>query len=342
MNRYRLLSLLFLLLPLCAATAVQTEEESEPSPGPITATIAGDTRLHKTAGSPLAPAALRAGTEVKVLGTSNGWMRVAADNKKGWVDRRFLKTSDAGVDFSPKAFSRIKHEDHAPCKTSIADCPKIGCATGTTPEQEEHALFNTVKHGPGSGSVKALTLADFARLQKKAGALVGEGAELSAADRGSIHDLDIGHTTTGEGHMVSVTGFIVADPHPNTGESVNCNLTAPQDNDLHISLASASTKSAFESIVVEPIPQTRDAGWTIKKIKALEKAKQRVMVTGQLFYDNAHRVRKSDAPGLSHEPKRFSLWEVHPISEFLVCTNPPCSPTVKSQWKKLEDLPEPD
>ena len=338
MNRYRLL---LLLLPLCAATAAPPDEESEPSPAPITATITGDTRLHKTAGSALAPGALRAGTEVRVLGTSNGWMRVAADDKKGWVDRRFLKASDAGVDFAPKAFSRVKHGDHEPCKTSLGDCPKIGCATGESQDEKEHALFNTVKHGPGSGSVKVLKLADFAKLQKKAGALVGEGAELSTADRDSIHDLDIGGTTTGEGHLVRVTGFIVADPHPNTGESVNCNLPAPEDNDFHISLASASTKSAFESIVVEPIPQTRKAEWTIKKIKAVEKAKQRVMVTGQLFYDNAHRVRKSDAPGLSHEPKRFSLWEVHPISEFLVCTNPPCSPTVKSQWTKLEDLPEP-
>jgi len=37
-------------------------------------------------------------------------------------------------------------------------------------------------------------------------------------------------------------------------------------------------------------------------------------------------------------PQSFSLREVDPVNEFLVCTTPPCSPTKKSQWTKLEDI----
>src|SRR5205823_5284425 len=143
--------------------------------------------------------------------------RVAAGNRKGWVDRRFLKPVDSSVDLAPKAFSRIKHGDHSPCKTTLKDCLPVGCATGDSEEEKRHALFNTTKHGPGSGPVAPLTLAAFATLQKKAGDLVGEGAELSEEDRHSIASLVIGGVPTGEGHLARVTGFIVGTPHPNTG-----------------------------------------------------------------------------------------------------------------------------
>ena len=137
----------------------------------------------------------------------------------------------------------------------------------------------------------------------------------------------------GEGHLVTVTGYLVGDPHPNDHETVNCNLTGKDNNDFHIPLADSPAKTPFEGIVVEAIPQGRKAGWTDTKMKKIVKAKQRVMITGQLFYDNAHRVRMNDNPSLRNQPQRFSLWEVHPVNEFLVCTTPPCSSTNKSSGR---------
>jgi hypothetical protein len=172
--------------------------------------------------------------------------------------------------------------------------------------------------------------------------LVGEAAELTPAERASIRNLTAGSFTTGEGHTVAVTGFIVGTPpHANSGESVNCNLTKKDENDFHISLAQRANQTAFQSIVVEMIPQDRNPGWTLTKLKDVEAKKRRVMVTGQLFYDNAHRVNKNPQHSLAGEPKRFSLWEVHPIRQFFVCTSAPCNVNDQSQWTKLEDLPEP-
>jgi SH3 domain-containing protein len=326
------------VLPLFA----QEEEEVEPSPAPIFATLVRDSRLHTSPGG-ASKGTVKAGTEVRVVGTTEGWMRVRAGQRTGWVDRRFLEAKDEAMSFAPKAFTRTKKSSkHPPCADDLEHCLAIGCATGDSDAEKEHALFNTIKHGPGSEPPARLTLASFGTLQTRAAALVGEGAELTSDERESIGKLKVGSVTTGEGHLASVTGFIVGKPHPNTGESVNCNRTEPENNDIHINVAPSAASTPFESIVVETIPQGRNPGWTKAKLAKVEKAKQRVMVTGQLFYDNAHRVRKNaSTPGLTSEPQRFSLWEVHPISEFLVCTKKTaCSPTVKSQWTKLEDIPD--
>ena len=94
--------------------------------------------------------------------------------------------------------------------------------------------MNIVKHGPGSGKPARLTIASFAKLQARADALVGQGASLSAADRESLLKLKVGSVTVGEGHLVTVNGYLIGDPHPNDHETVNCNLTGKDNDDFHI------------------------------------------------------------------------------------------------------------
>ncbi|MCU1244897.1 MAG: hypothetical protein JWN02_807 [Acidobacteria bacterium] len=74
------------------------------------------------------------------------------------------------------------------------------------------------------------------------------------------------------------------------------------------------------------------------RLLAVEKAKRKVLVTGQLFYDNIHRVNAHAAKASGGQPKRFSLGDVHPITELQVCSTAPCSESVKSQWIKLEEV----
>lgn len=330
--------LLIALVALAGALPLRAQEEdAEPSFDPIFATVSKDANLHKTAGGAKSGVVTN-GTRVRVVGTHEGWFRVRTSDKTGWIDRRFLTPEEAEVSLMPRAFVLMAKAAKPPCKTTLNACPPNGCAD----PGDDHALFNEIKHGPGSGSVAKLTLASFATLQKKAGPLVGEGADLDAADRKTISKLKVGSVTTGEGHLARVMGFIVETPHPNTGESVNCGLTEPENNDVHINLAPSASDSGFESIVIETIPQNRNPGWTVTKLIDIRNKKRPILVTGQLFYDNAHRVRTSNAPGLSRQPKRFSLWEVHPITEFLVCPKASCDPKVTSQWTKLEDLPEPE
>jgi hypothetical protein len=324
----------FLFLAMAALPVLaQEDEDAERSVQPIMATVAADTRVHSSpAGASVGT--LRKGAEARVVGINdNGWVRVRTADGKGWVDRHFLRSSE--VTLTSKNFSRAAKKKTKACANDLAHCGTSGCAD----EGEDHGVFNQVKHGPGSGEVASLPLSAFAKLQSQATQLVGEGADLTADERESIRDLDVGSATTGEGHLVTTTGFIVgAPPHANTGESVNCNLTKPADNDFHINLAPKASQTAFDGIVVEMIPQDRNDGWTLAKLKKVQTKKQRVMVTGQLFYDNAHRVNKNPQHDLKGEPKRFALWEIHPIKQFLVCTSGHCSNDDPSQWTKLQDL----
>lgn len=56
---------------------------------------------------------------------------------------------------------------------------------------------------------------------------------------------------------------------------------------------------------------------------------------GGLTYDNEHLVNadaKQKKPG---QPARMSLWEIHPITEFLVCESGTCDPAKHSEWMTL-------
>jgi len=332
----RLLIAAALLLAALPLLAQEASEDEEPSPEPIMAHVSSASKLHTTPGGP-SKGVIKSGEKVEIAGTSNGWMRVRQADKTGWVDRRYLKPEDATVDLSPKKFARKAAAKTGPCVTDLEKCAIVGCATGDDQDSKNHALMNTIKHGPGKKPADQLSVASFADLQKQADDLVGEAASLTPDERDSISNLKVGSVTTGEGHLVTVTGYLVGVPHPNTGESVNCNLSGADNNDFHIPFADSPSKTPYEGIVIEAIPQERNAGWTTEKMKKIVKAKQRVMVTGQLFYDSAHRVR-TNPKTLTNQPPRFSLFEIHPVDDFLVCAKANCSPSDPSQWTKLEDV----
>lgn len=220
------------------------------------------------------------------------------------------------------------------CVANLDACPITGCAGTNDPD--EQLLNQTKRHVPSSSVAKVLTLADFTTLQNQADSTVGQDQALDTSERAELRDILVssGHTVS-EGDLVQVDGFLVGKPHPNTGESVNCNLTSAADNDFHIPLADDADKSPFEGIVVEMIPQNRPATWTIKNLSKAENARRMVRVTGQLFYDNKHRVNPDQDEPESGQPPRFSLFEVHPIVSFSVCkqADVTCAAT---DWEPLE------
>lgn len=63
-----------------------------------------------------------------------------------------------------------------------------------------------------------------------------------------------------------------------------------------------------------------------------------MIVRGQRFYDNKHRVNDDPDHELHGQPKRFSLREVHPITEFFVCMRENCDPTEVDQGTPLQDV----
>jgi hypothetical protein len=58
---------------------------------------------------------------------------------------------------------------------------------------------------------------------------------------------------------------------------------------------------------------------------------------GGLTYDNEHLVNGDAQHPKSGQPKRISLWEIHPITAFYVCGTGTCDPARTEQWVPLTD-----
>ena len=333
----RALLILLFLVGLSTATLAQTDEFT-PLP---TVTVAKDVNLRR---SPSAKRArlrvVKQTTELRVVDQtpSNGFFRVIfGKGRLGWVWVRSLHTPFAFP--APSATSA----SNPPCANSFADCRPEGCgALGST-----QALLNSTKRRPPSETnARTLTFADLRSLQQKANDLVGQHNELTQAERDSLVNLNASGGNVREGRLVKVRGFLARglEPHANSsGESVNCRLTQSANNDFHISIVENAGEDEVKGIVVEMIPQDRNAGWTLAKLKSIREQGKRILVIGALFYDNIHIVNDDPAHNIGGQPKRFSLWEVHPITKFFVCTKASnnCSPTstgATSGWTRLEDF----
>jgi hypothetical protein len=124
--------------------------------------------------------------------------------------------------------------------------------------------------------------------------------------------------------------------HPNTGESVNCNLHFVQDNDFHIPMVPQPGGEECQSITAEMLPQDRPANWNLGLLHDdLPFRPALVMVVGPLFYDNAHDVDSDCSKPSTGNPKRVSLFEVHPVREFYVCPDTTCTVDSLSGWQQI-------
>jgi hypothetical protein len=221
---------------------------------------------------------------------------------------------------------------------TLSACPNSGNAEPGS----AHALANELKRRlPAGGAPTLLTFDDFQILQKEAddSADVGEGRELDDSQRRALHQLAYSHGTVSEGDPVGVSGFLVGSAHPNrSGESVNCGLKGSANNDFHIPIAPTADSTEFDGLVVEMIPQNRPAQWNVTKIHKVQKLGLKVFVTGQLFYDNQHFVNDDEDNPKGGQPKRFTLFEVHPVTQLAVCKNSDsCDETKPDQWTALEN-----
>jgi hypothetical protein len=151
-------------------------------------------------------------------------------------------------------------------------------------------------------------------------------------DRSPLADL-------GEGKQVVLTAFVLT-ARQEGGESVNCGARFPPNNprdpkyhDIHISLvASQDVTNECSSVVAEMSPHHRPDSWNRATVQKVAAAGLPVRVTGQLFFDSSHMPCTGGQPSAGN-PKRFSLWEIHPIYKFEVCTGD-C--TGASDWVPLD------
>lgn len=242
----------------------------------------------------------------------------------------------------------------APVKCSIkslAACPKIGCSKPGSPL----AVTNSMKRTTAiNGSPTKLSFDDLEALQTDvdnkfangsimvAGEKVTSPRNMKAAPRKIIlSGLKAKNGTFSEGNFIELTGFIASTklpPHPNTGESVNCKLTDEPSNDYHINITPGKNQDETQGVVVEMIPQNpnrKNKDWNLDKLKKIQAQQMLVRIQGRLFFDNEHVPNTKKTGKSGGNPRRFSVWEIHPLSSFEICPVSSCSDT--TGWKALED-----
>ena len=180
-----------------------------------------------------------------------------------------------------------------------------------------------------TGSPQDVTIEDFTNLQTQVNndssipfgdSSRGGRPEGPATDRAPLQAL-------GEGKLVRFTGYTLFGRQEGE-ESVNCGKSVPDQpayHDIHIELvASVDVTDECSGIVSEMIPHHRPDSWTAENVQSVATAKLPMRVTGQLMFDSSHFPCQNGA-GVGDNPKRVSLWEIHPIYIFEVCPNGTCS-----------------
>src|SRR5574337_461918 len=181
-------------------------------------------------------------------------------------------------------FDAIKHA-HSIDQT----CSPEGSATSAPQAAQNRAKNDFCATG---GPVR-VTLNTFVQLQtaaEDAGIPFGSGLHLPP-DRSLLKDLVAAPSgaTVGEGTVVSYIAYII-DAHPSNlsrGESVNCKLPGPDNNDIHIMLGRSPSEDPCRSITAQISPHFRPEAWDEVAEHTLNG--HPVKITGPLLFDAPHK-----------------------------------------------------
>jgi len=216
-----------------------------------------------------------------------------------------------------------------------SSCGAVGKTTS-----DATSLQNTAKNNfCATGSPVSLTFQTFAKLQQAAGDQnIPFGSDQGLPDdRSALRDLITTSSgqKVGEGTVARLVAFIVDAHYSNVskGETVNCKLHGQESNDIHIMLGTTTSAPACSTVTAEMSPHFRPAAWD--QLPSLN-LKNPVRITGQLFFDASHKPCKN---GKGPNPKRISIWEIHPAYAIDVCSNSTlasCKATDDSLWTPLD------
>jgi hypothetical protein len=224
--------------------------------------------------------------------------------------------------------------DSRPCSKSLAQCPPVGCAEPGTPTAAANRIRRT---WPGTTPPRlTLTVDELEALQVRTDDDIRQG--FAIADRRVLREIGTkGGIRYGEGDVVDVRGFIVGTPHRRRTDSANCNRIGINQNNFRLHLASDPADTEFDSIIAELSPFHRPQTWTLPKLRKLQQEGRLLLVRGQLFYNSKHYVNNDPDAELPREPRRLALWELHPVTQILVCTarTNDCRPEDTSAWEPL-------
>lgn len=229
---------------------------------------------------------------------------------------------------------------NSPCKLPFAGKKqpidsKCGMAgdSGTKPALAAQDLAKN--NFCATGTPVVLTFDAYPALQAAAEKLLGVNYT-PPVDRSGLRNVYTWNgKTIGEGTLVRLVAFVEKAHYSDVakGESVNCNLTGESVNDIHVPLVMTAGQDECQSVTAEISPHFRPAAWTAS---AVNRSKNPLRFTGQLMFDAEHHPC---ATGKPENPKRQSVWEIHPVYAIDVCVNSTldqCDPAVSKNWKALK------
>lgn len=301
-----------------------------------TATITHNANLRSTPSSAQLPIRLLNPNEVVTLVTTspvNGYYHVrTAQQEDGWVYRTYLKIGGSPPPAPVACGPGTEIVINPSCPAPGTNHQLVPYAAGSDP-----GLRNMAKrHLPDPNcAAEPFSLDDARALQNYVDNTFADARTAKTSfqpTRASLHNIATFHGKLSEGDRVALSAYLVK-ARDEGAESVNC--AGNDGTDIHISVGPKSTHpTEYDGIVAEMIPQNaRPAGWDSVTLNRL--AGKQVLLVGGLTYDNEHYVNDT-APPKAGQPKRFSLWEIHPITEFYVCpAGDGCDPTQINHWVTL-------
>jgi hypothetical protein len=316
---------MFVLVLTIGATSVVAAQQTQEEPAWVV--VAKPTTLLGAPDGKNAIQKLSKGAEVAVLPLERSGDFVYAglpNGTEGWIRIEDTKTARASG-LSSRALFEARSAP-APCASSLATCPPKGCSSDPTHKIDSgsNEVKNVNNAELDSSSALDIDWNTIKELQEYVAETLryptGFGTSLTKQQRAKLRTFPTSHGPIGEGTVVSLIGFVSetinpTNPNPHAGgaESCNCDLTDDNEIDWHINLGPSQSSDEYEGIVIEITPHHRLAGWSLDRIAQAGEQHTKLKVTGQLFFDNVHKIRRSFEENKRGNPARFSLWEIHPI-----------------------------
>lgn len=296
------------------------------------ATVTHNVNLRPTASTAHDPKRLLLPPEVVTLlapDPYNGYYHIRTQqNEEGW-----LWSHNVSLSAVPPSALTYAIDDPA--------CPAVGShsvngAITFFADTSDGGLRNMAKrHIPAGTAPVTLDLFAFHMLQDDVNSRFADAHDTKTPfhpTRQALTQRPTSSGTVSEGDLVQVAAYITA-VRGEGNESVNCAGT--DGTDIHLNVG-AKNSTEWKGIVVEVIPQLGHAtGWNVATLNAIAAAKLQVLVLGGLTYDNEHLVNDDAANPNGTQPKRISLWEIHPITAFFVCEVVTCNPANHGEWVTL-------
>jgi hypothetical protein len=194
--------------------------------------------------------------------------------------------------------------------------------SGTGAEGQQNMAKNNFC---AKGTPQPVTIADLTSLQNQVekNTAINFGSENKGARKKGPTTNRAPLKKLGEGKLVTIKAFVLI-ARQEGAESVNCEKNVPDQalyHDIHISLvATADVDDECSGVVAEMSPHHRPDVWIQENVERVSKRKLQVRVTGQLYFDSSHFPCSGGQGAGEGNPKRVSLWEIHPIYKFEVCT----------------------